>query len=175
MSALKKNQFVIYSLQKSSSTMSLHNFEEFCNLNEGEMIQEGFFGDIAKKAGIVVTPDLQSLLSGTQTAISEIYKKTNAKFPDPKDKANRSKMIQDLAKANSALGKSGDAYISTLEKLLIEAKKDKFSFMKPSSRNSLNNLYLLGASAKQAKDGAKPATPSAGPGPRRGIRPSRGR
>ena len=131
--------------------MKLYNFQDFCSLNEGEMIQEGLLDGIAKKVGIEISPNMQSLFSQAQNAVSETWKKAYAKTTDPE---KRARIFSEMAKKDPALTKAGDAYVSTLEKLLADAKKDKYSFLKGGTRKSLNNLYLLGATVSQAKASA---------------------
>jgi hypothetical protein len=146
--------------------MKLYNFQDFCSLNEGEMIQEGLLDGIAKKVGIEISPNMQSLFSQAQNAVSETWKKAYAKTTDPE---KRARIFSEMAKKDPALTKAGDAYVSTLEKLLADAKKDKYSFLKGGTRKSLNNLYLLGATVSQAKasatktGSAKPAATAAKP------------
>lgn len=125
---------------------TIHGFEEFCSLNESEMIQETDGVNFAS---------LDALIKSTKTAFSDVYKKAMSEVPNKSDVAKRSKVLGKLMFENPVLTTAGNSYVQSLENLLAEAKKEgKFSFMKSTARGWINNINLLAAAAKEAEDNA---------------------
>ena len=144
---------------------TIHSFEEFCSLNESEMIQEVQGANFTS---------IEALVKSTKAAFSDVYKKAMTEVPNKSDVGKRSKVLGKLMFENPVLTTAGNSYVQSLENLLAEAKKEgKFSFMKSTARGWINNINLLAAAAKEAEDNAL-KTPGTTPKPPVSTKPVAG-